>query len=371
MSSKAERKALFRSKVREASQKRDKRIDSPLVRYNEYEQPVCRVCNVVLKSEALWPAHQASRKHHEAIENVKAAAAAGVSQDSKTSKDQQVEVHKPRSSSVLPEGFFDNQEAKRQKSGNDAAVAKLPAGSSSSDLPHKRNEVPHSSGHTVEVPLSSKKATVVANDHLVEKEERSEKKGFTKLDQPSKKDYSDGKQIKGALPEGFFDNKERNDSQTVSQLSEGPSNVNHLEIGQGGPPKDLESTQAKGALPEGFFDNKDADLRARGIKPVKVDINDAYKEFEKEIQDDLQEVDARLEEEEIDAAYVREEFESLEQKAYREKVDMVKKQLVEFKAARLARGQKSPAFKGKESSDDSSSDEDDESFAVDWRAKHL
>jgi hypothetical protein len=28
----------------------------------------------------------------------------------------------------------------------------------------------------------------------------------------------------------------------------------------------------KGALPEGFFDNKDADLRARGIQPVKVDI---------------------------------------------------------------------------------------------------
>ena len=30
--------------------------------------------------------------------------------------------------------------------------------------------------------------------------------------------------------------------------------------------------QAKGALPEGFFDNKDADLRACGIKPVKPDI---------------------------------------------------------------------------------------------------
>lgn len=33
-----------------------------------------------------------------------------------------------------------------------------------------------------------------------------------------------------------------------------------------------ENRQAKGALPEGFFDNKDADLRARGITPVKLDI---------------------------------------------------------------------------------------------------
>lgn len=35
---------------------------------------------------------------------------------------------------------------------------------------------------------------------------------------------------------------------------------------------DAEVKQAKGALPEGFFDNKEADLRARGIKPVKPDV---------------------------------------------------------------------------------------------------
>lgn len=28
---------------------------------------MCRVCNVVLKSESLWDVHQASRKHHEVI----------------------------------------------------------------------------------------------------------------------------------------------------------------------------------------------------------------------------------------------------------------------------------------------------------------
>lgn len=52
---------------------------------------------------------------------------------------------------------------------------------------------------------------------------------------------------------------------------------------------------------------------------------------------------------------------------------MVKKQLMEVKAARIARGQKSPAFKGRGSSDESSGDDDNdpENFAVDWRAKHL
>ena len=35
---------------------------------------------------------------------------------------------------------------------------------------------------------------------------------------------------------------------------------------------DADVKQVKGALPEGFFDNKEADLRARGIKPVKPDV---------------------------------------------------------------------------------------------------
>jgi len=35
---------------------------------------------------------------------------------------------------------------------------------------------------------------------------------------------------------------------------------------------DTEITQVKGSLPEGFFDNKEADLRARGIKLVKPDV---------------------------------------------------------------------------------------------------
>lgn len=46
--------------------------------------------------------------------------------------------------------------------------------------------------------------------------------------------------------------------------------------GENGPMSKVNSTsdakQVKGALPAGFFDNKDADLRARGITPVKPDV---------------------------------------------------------------------------------------------------
>ena len=50
---------------------------------------------------------------------------------------------------------------------------------------------------------------------------------------------------------------------------------------------------------------------------------------------------------------------------------MVKKKLVQAKAVKEARGQKRPAFERNVSSDDSSTDEEETTFTVDWRAKHL
>ncbi|KAG6581231.1 hypothetical protein SDJN03_21233, partial [Cucurbita argyrosperma subsp. sororia] len=135
-----------------------------------------------------------------------------------------------------------------------------------------------------------------------------------------------------------------------------------------------EGKQIKGALPEGFFDDKEADLRAHGIKLVKPDVKDEYKEFEKLIQEDLQEVDNRLEEEEIDAAEMIEEAETLEQKAYRERVERLKRKKMELKTKKsVEQSRAEPEIPTKESSlDDSSSDDDsDTNYTVDWRAQHL
>ncbi|KAI3690300.1 hypothetical protein L2E82_48280 [Cichorium intybus] len=63
MDAQAKKKALYRAKLK--AQKQGKRIDSPLVRYNESDQPVCRVCDIVLKSDSAWSAHQISAKHRE------------------------------------------------------------------------------------------------------------------------------------------------------------------------------------------------------------------------------------------------------------------------------------------------------------------
>ncbi|XP_039025908.1 zinc finger protein 830-like [Hibiscus syriacus] len=173
-------------------------------------------------------------------------------------------------------------------------------------------------------------------------------------------------QLKGSLPDDFFD---KDDAKLPMNVMKPPRENEHASE-QGNA---LETNQVKGVLPEGFFDNKEAELCARGIKPVKIDVKDEYKEFEKLIQEDLQVVDNRMEEEEIDAAEMIEEAESLEQKVYKQKVEMLWKRKLELDSTRSNKRCKGKEADRQESdSEDSSSDGDsDENFAVDWRAQHL
>ncbi|KAK7315222.1 hypothetical protein VNO77_33759 [Canavalia gladiata] len=332
MDAQAKKKALFRAKLN--AQKKEKRIESPLVRYNEFDQPVCRVCDVVLKSESLWDAHQVSRKHREAISNLKANAAGltqhniakptdtGIpkakpeqpsdSQSKLLEPEGSQQVSKPQSSSVLPPGFFDDSVAGKTRSEKE-------------------------SFHLEDSDLGRKGGNSAQSQVLNLEEEKGNFHGNNAA--------------------------QSNVSQATMEIRQTSSKTTDSEI-----------KQVKGILPEGFFDNKEADLRARGIKPVKPDVKDEYKEFEKLIQEDLQEVDDRLEEEEIDAAEMIEEAESVEQKILREKVEMLKKRRLDLKAANSAKRGKLSEVVTKESTgheESSSDDEDGENFAVDWRAQHL
>ncbi|PKU79957.1 hypothetical protein MA16_Dca025872 [Dendrobium catenatum] len=425
--------------------------------YNEDDQPVCRVCNVALRSDSLWPAHQASRKHHEgptsliddltyllilaisnqAIENIKATAARQSTPDNSHLERQQ-NFPESRAASTLPDNFFDSQDAKKQKH----ALVTLPFADVQQgtfvycclflplvNIGHQFI-LEDSKEHKGEEKKQATKSDVKnssgsgSSRSSVSKEEDENITAGSSVQSSKQMSHNDVMQVSAVLPEGLPNNgtDEKHNSNQKSQVSRDYKNLEVKEaraflpsgffdridsnsVGQAKQlsqqsekPDIVQLKQVKEALPEGFFDNKDEDLRARGIEPVKVDIecfdckydcfdiftwkpspdvvvefcSDAYKEFEREIQEDLQEVDDRLEEEEIDAAEVREEIESLEYKAYRERVEMVKKKLLEAKESRLARLQRSPEFKAKDSSDDSSSDDEvDEDFSVDWRAKRF
>lgn len=64
-SNKGRSKAVLRSLMKDAATRKEKKIDSPLVRYNDIGQAVCKICNIVIKSEGLWTAHLVSKAHKE------------------------------------------------------------------------------------------------------------------------------------------------------------------------------------------------------------------------------------------------------------------------------------------------------------------
>ncbi|CAA3026697.1 Hypothetical predicted protein [Olea europaea subsp. europaea] len=107
------------------------------------------------------------------------------------------------------------------------------------------------------------------------------------------------------------------------------------------------------------------------ITPVKPDVKDEYKEFEKLVQEDLREIDNRLEEEEFDATETIEEAESVEQRTYRERVEMLRKKKLETRAARSVSTKGTEVTQESGPEESSSDDDNDDVLTVDWRAKHL
>ncbi|PON34866.1 Zinc finger protein [Parasponia andersonii] len=365
MDSKAKRKASFRDRLNDRN--KDKRILSPLVRYDSFNQPVCRICDVVLKSESFWTVHQVSRKHHEAMNKFKASAAVlntGNNEQPESHRELQKSKHesseelqgtqphyprestRPQSSLGLPPNFFDNNDSQKP---NTKFQGTRPQHSGESTHPQSSSGLPSNffDNNDSQKPITKLQGT-----------------------RPQHSGESTRPQSSSGLPPNFFDN---NESQKPDTSIETVTMKPPRKLTQTSQITDLEAKQVKGALPEGFFDNKEADLLARGIKPVKPDVKDEYKEFEKLIQEDLQVVDNRLEEDEFDAAEMIEEAESVEQKTYREKVELLKKKKMELKAARSTKRRRgSEGVNERPGHEDSSSDDDsDENFAVDWRAQHL
>ncbi|KAK9105802.1 hypothetical protein Scep_022646 [Stephania cephalantha] len=336
------KKALYRAKLREAAaQKREKRIDSPLVKYNEHDQPVCRVCNVVLKSDSLWLAHQASRLSSQG-ENIAESAKAPIKLDSISSGKKYGKIESSDTHGM------EASEAHKDDVSNGPS-----------------SQLSHSTQNTNSSGAKQVKGDLPSGFFDNKDSEATRKLGGTA-----------GKQVNRALPDGFFD-IDNADAMKLTGSSE--------------------AKEVKGALSGDFFKKKmlilkgmlvnqklgqrkehflKASLITKMMTSVLVALSlDEYKEFEKLIQEDLKEVDERWVEEEVDAADMIEEEETMEQKAYWERVEMLKKKQMELKAAKLGGGLKAPTKKKDSSSDeeDSSSDEDgnEEDFAVDWRAKHL
>ncbi|KAL8514117.1 hypothetical protein ACS0TY_013298 [Phlomoides rotata] len=187
--------------------------------YNEHDQPICRVCDVVLKSEPHWLGHQASCKHNEAIEKFKA-------RDAALNRSNNA---KPESSKIL-----------------------LKPGPESSRELNKKYEP--------SIALPTHRSFTLPTDFLIRKRLRDRK-----LDSDSAKTQAAEALISGSETDKSYTATSTQMGNPEVLGSKDFRQVSQVETG-------LESKQVKGALPVGFFDDKDPDLCARRVTPVKPDV---------------------------------------------------------------------------------------------------
>lgn len=93
---------------------KSKRIDHPLAKYNSLDQLTCSLCNVVVKSDALWVPHIQSRQHKEKIESAKTVGPTLQKRKLPPEVDISCKKHKDlgNGSDGLPANFFDNKDKK-------------------------------------------------------------------------------------------------------------------------------------------------------------------------------------------------------------------------------------------------------------------
>ncbi|XP_043467992.1 zinc finger protein 830 [Leptopilina heterotoma] len=157
-----------------------KKIESPLAKYNSLGQLTCIICKITVNNEAAWPIHINSKKHKENIENAK----------QQLEKAKSTVSGQKRSSSTLHE----SQPVKKVKgilknsSPSSQTKSQLPADFFDNKPPSGKND------STKSKSKASKATTNVESSEIITNDEESENDNQTKV-----KDNS------SVLPEGFFD----------------------------------------------------------------------------------------------------------------------------------------------------------------------
>ncbi|CAI7916080.1 unnamed protein product, partial [Closterium sp. NIES-53] len=355
-------KGALRAMMREMAQKTEKRIDSPLVRYNELGQAVCRVCTTVIKSESLWAAHLVSKQHKESTERLKqrakaaappatAAATSAASRPTAAATPAAPGGGRPAAASAagaLPSDFFDSASAAKRPrhdvpSATPAAAASVPANPPAATTLAVRQSsgapasTPAAPAVCATAPASAASAAPPSTTGLpadffdapappappappAAAPAAPSAPAAAAPSSPATPATPAAPASASALPPDFFDGPSTATAAAAAAPSAPPAPAAAAAKGGkggGGAGKGAvgrEGGAGQGVLPEGFFDSKEADHRARGVEYKKPDAEEELRAFERSIKGDMEHIDERQEEEEREAADEREARDQLMQR---------------------------------------------------------
>eukprot|EP00850_Spirogloea_muscicola_P024986 SM001912S04890 [mRNA] locus=s1912:641:1637:- [translate_table: standard] len=136
----------------------------------------------------------------------------------------------------------------------------------------------------------------------------------------------------------------------------------------------------RAGLPEGFFDDAKKDRKARGVAEPKLNPKEEWKDFQQSIQGDVEDVDAREDEEEAEAADEREGREKLVQSSLLQRLEELRRRKEERRAEAAAARERAgfgELAKGAEDGEEEEEGEEEgeegeeDGLFLDWRQKHI
>ncbi|XP_017797188.1 PREDICTED: zinc finger protein 830 [Habropoda laboriosa] len=163
-----------------------KKIESPLAKYTDAGQLMCILCNIIIRSEAVWPVHLNSKSHKESI-----ALAKKTKLETDTSK---VQTFK-RPSSPSQEASANKKIKgilKNSTTQSAQVLSNLPPDFFDNSSKPSNGTIPLSTSVIVKVSENDKELVHEKDVKSTENEEEKEKEKSKDITQP-------------ALPEGFFD----------------------------------------------------------------------------------------------------------------------------------------------------------------------
>lgn len=212
-----------------------RRIESPIAKYNAVGQLTCIICNQVVKSELVWNAHINSKSHLDAKNQLKmklvAEQAKPISSSTSSSNNKTSEVESKATENNLKVNSFNN-----------------------TSMNHSNNECNLKSNESVNNKASKRSNTETTNSNLDTLNKKP--KIDHMVDKTSSLSLNNNKQIE-------------NETKPEPETEATTSNASASSVPLG--------------LPEGFFDDPDLDAKARG-QSREANLDAEYEEFKKIIQ---------------------------------------------------------------------------------------
>lgn len=199
MPPKSELRQLFKQQKQE--RQKEKRVEHPLAKYDSQGRLLCALCNLVIKTTALWPVHLTSNAHKENVARLKA-----VQQQRKRSAQTEPEIDEPFSkrakfsaeqvededddmqdaTSRLPSDFFDTN-ADAESTVEEETEEMLPAEHrETEEQPKEKEEAPEDTQNAIpqgffDDPEEEARARKAVSSEQFEKELQNDMAQFQEL----------------------------------------------------------------------------------------------------------------------------------------------------------------------------------------------